>query len=80
MRVLALLSLQRPLTMILTPIPFDTSSVDSVVEAALKANQDALVVIIKSTLPVGHTRSLQKQHGTERVIFSPEFLREGQGS
>ena len=55
---------------------FDTSSVDSVVEAALKANQDCFV-IIKSTLPVGHTEFLQKQHGTKRVIFSPEFLREG---
>ena len=55
---------------------FDTSSVDAVVEAALKANQDCFV-IIKSTLPVGHTEFLQKQHGTKRVIFSPEFLREG---
>ena len=55
---------------------FDTSSVDSVVEAALKANQDCFV-IIKSTLPVCHTEFLQKQHGTKRVIFSPEFLREG---
>ena len=55
---------------------FDTSSVDSVVEASLAANQDCLV-IIKSTLPVGHTEFLQKQHGTKRVIFSPEFLREG---
>ena len=55
---------------------FDTSSVDSIVEAALKANQDCFV-IIKSTLPVGHTEFLQKQHGTKRVIFSPEFLREG---
>ena len=55
---------------------FDTSSVDSVVEAALKANQDCFV-IIKSTLPVGHTEFLQKQHDTKRVIFSPEFLREG---
>ena len=55
---------------------FDTSSVDSVVEAALNANSECLVVI-KSTIPVGHTQSLQKQHGTDRVIFSPEFLREG---
>ena len=56
---------------------FDTASVDSVVEDALSLNQDALVVI-KSTIPVGHTRSLQKKFETERVIFSPEFLREGQ--
>ena len=55
---------------------FDTSSVDSVVKAALNANPECLVVI-KSTIPVGHTQSLQRQHGTKRVIFSPEFLREG---
>jgi UDPglucose 6-dehydrogenase len=55
---------------------FDTKSVDDVVEVALKLNPDALVVI-KSTIPVGHTKSLQEKFGTERVIFSPEFLREG---
>jgi UDPglucose 6-dehydrogenase len=56
---------------------FDTSSVDSVVSDALELNSDALVVI-KSTIPVGHTKSLQDKHVTNRVIFSPEFLREGQ--
>ncbi|WP_443629464.1 nucleotide sugar dehydrogenase [Candidatus Njordibacter sp. Uisw_002] len=56
---------------------FDTSSVDGVVKDALQLNLDALVVI-KSTIPVGHTKSLQKKHSTDRVIFSPEFLREGQ--
>jgi UDPglucose 6-dehydrogenase len=56
---------------------FDTSSVDSVVCDARKLNADALVVI-KSTIPVGHTKSLQEKHATDRVIFSPEFLREGQ--
>lgn len=56
---------------------FDTSSVDIVVEEALAFSVDALVVI-KSTVPVGHTRSLQDTHRTENVIFSPEFLREGQ--
>jgi UDPglucose 6-dehydrogenase len=56
---------------------FDTSSVDGVVSNALELNADALVVI-KSTIPVGHTKSLQQKHDTDRVIFSPEFLREGQ--
>ena len=56
---------------------FDTSSVDSVVSDALELNKDATVVI-KSTIPVGHTKSLQAKHDTERVMFSPEFLREGQ--
>lgn len=56
---------------------FDTSSVDDVVEDALKLNSNALVVI-KSTIPIGHTKSLQERFETDRVIFSPEFLREGQ--
>ena len=56
---------------------FDTSSVDTVVEEALRLNKEALV-IIKSTIPVGHTKSLQEKFETDRVVFSPEFLREGQ--
>ena len=42
----------------------------------LELNLDALVVI-KSTIPVGHTKSLQEKFESDRVIFSPEFLREG---
>lgn len=56
---------------------FDTNSVDGVVADALEFNSGALVVI-KSTIPVGHTEFLQDKHTTDRVIFSPEFLREGQ--
>ena len=56
---------------------FDTGTVDSVVEEALIKNSKALI-IIKSTIPVGHTKSLQDKFKTSRIIFSPEFLREGQ--
>ena len=56
---------------------FDTSSVDGVVQGVLAANQQALIVI-KSTVPVGYTRSLQQHYGSKNIIFSPEFLREGQ--
>jgi UDPglucose 6-dehydrogenase len=55
---------------------FDTSSVDAVVEDALNLSLDALIVI-KSTIPVGHTKTLQERFKTDRVVFSPEFLREG---
>ena len=56
---------------------FDTRSVDSVVGDAFELNADALVVI-KSTIPIGYSKSLQEKYATDRVIFSPEFLREGQ--
>ena len=56
---------------------FDTSSVDDVVGDALKLNKQAYVVI-KSTIPVGHTKLLREKYATNRIIFSPEFLREGQ--
>ena len=56
---------------------FDTRAVDSVVMQATLLAADALVVI-KSTVPVGHTQGLQGVCGTDRIVFSPEFLREGQ--
>ena len=55
---------------------FDTRSVELVVEQALGCNSDALIVI-KSTIPVGFTEQLQELHKTDKIIFSPEFLREG---
>lgn len=55
---------------------FNTSSVDEVVKDILAINQTCLIVI-KSTVPVGYTRDLQTRFNTGRVIFSPEFLREG---
>ena len=56
---------------------FDTMAVDTVVMQATALAEDALVVI-KSTVPVGHTQRLQSVCSTDRVVFSPEFLREGQ--
>lgn len=55
---------------------FDTSSVDSVVSDAISLNSDCTIVI-KSTIPVGHTKFLQEKLKSDRIIFSPEFLREG---
>ena len=55
---------------------FDTSAVDNVVRDALELNKQAYLVI-KSTIPVGHTKLLQEKYATNRIIFSPEFLREG---
>lgn len=55
---------------------FDTSSVETVVDQVIAANPDALIVL-KSTIPVGYVDALRERTGSENIIFSPEFLREG---
>ncbi|WP_394700945.1 nucleotide sugar dehydrogenase [uncultured Cohaesibacter sp.] len=55
---------------------FDTSSVDESIERALRLSPEATIVI-KSTIPVGYTQRMREKFDTDRVIFSPEFLREG---
>ena len=54
---------------------FDTSAVEDAIEWTLKVNPDVLMVI-KSTIPVGYTDSVKEKYGVKNIIFSPEFLRE----
>lgn len=54
---------------------FDTSAVEEVIKLVLKVSDNAIMVI-KSTIPVGYTEKIRKEFETDRILFSPEFLRE----
>lgn len=54
---------------------FDCSAVEAVIDLVLKSS-DRAIMVIKSTIPVGYTESVRKKFNTDRIIFSPEFLRE----
>lgn len=54
---------------------FDTNAVEAVIELVMKSS-DSATMVIKSTVPVGYTEHVRKKYNTDRILFSPEFLRE----
>ena len=56
---------------------FDTSSVEDIIEKVLSMNDKNITMVVKSTIPVGYIESIREKYVTDRIFFSPEFLREG---
>lgn len=56
---------------------FDTTSIENVIKKVIKYNKKDATIIIKSTIPVGYTKKIRKTFSYKKIVFSPEFLREG---
>ncbi len=56
---------------------FDTSSVEDIIEKVLSMNDKNITMVVKSTIPVGYIENVRQKYVTDRIFFSPEFLREG---
>ena len=56
---------------------FDTSSVEDIIEKVLSMNDKNITMVVKSTIPVGYIEKVREEYVTDRIFFSPEFLREG---
>ena len=57
---------------------FDTSSVEDIIKKVISMNDENIVMVVKSTIPVGFIKSMKEKYGIDNIFFSPEFLREGQ--
>lgn len=57
---------------------FDTSSVEDIIEKVISLGDPNVVMVVKSTIPVGFVNRMKEKYGIDNIMFSPEFLREGQ--
>lgn len=56
---------------------FDTSSVEDIIQKVISMNDDNVVMVVKSTIPVGFINNMKEKYNIDNIMFSPEFLREG---
>lgn len=56
---------------------FDTSSVEDIIQKVISMNDDNIVMVVKSTIPVGFVNNMKEKYNIDNIMFSPEFLREG---